>query len=170
MDKQDTFVVSTAVLKEVIKWGVPFLGAAIAVFFTPLLDNIKLRLNRADLRAKQFEEFATDLSNFIFLAELHHEYYEHGWTTKEDLDPIIKDYNDAITTIRKKEFVYLAWAQRFWSSSELPLFKLVIADVKEVDKSVHAFNNAKATPDLISAQYTAVEKLKENALALLAKP
>src|SRR5215216_6299170 len=128
------------ILKEIAKWSVPLLGGIIAIWFTPLIEKIKLRLNRADLRAKQFEEFAVDLTDFIFHTELMHEFHTNDWTSPKELSPVIEGYNKAITTLRKKEFVYLGWAHRFWNKKELPLFEKVLGSVKSVDVVVHRLN------------------------------
>ena len=162
MDSGSAF--STEVAKEIAKWIVPLLGAFIAVFFTPLLEKIKLRLNFADLRAKQFEEFARDLSAFIFNAELMHEFYENGWNT----DQIVDDYNEAITTFRAKEFVYLSWARRFWPLKDYPAFESVIAPVRRIDETVHAFNDGKISPEKIAAIEREIAPLRAHAKNLLA--
>jgi hypothetical protein len=131
------FSVLQELVKEVVKWAVPFLGALVAVFFTPLVEQIRLRFNRADLRTKQYEEFAADLSYFIYHAELVHQYFIRGWTEPKDLDSVISDFNAAIASIRKKEFVYLSWAYRFWKKAEWKIFNEVMNCVKGVDDAVH---------------------------------
>jgi hypothetical protein len=163
----DEFSLANELLTEVVKWGVPLAGGFIAVFFTPLLEGIKLRLNRADVRTKQFEEFSTDLSNFIFHAELVHEFVANRLTTPEALDPVTTDYNDAITTVRKKEFVYLSWAQRYWKESQYRLFVKVLSAVKDVDVAVHAFNDGKMTDDRIASLASKNAMLRDAANRLL---
>jgi hypothetical protein len=155
---------STELAKEIAKWVVPLLGAFIAVFFTPLLDKIKLRLNFADLRAKQFEEFARDLSAFIFNAELMHEFYANGWDTEQ----IVGGYNEAITTFRSKEFVYLSWARRFWPSEDYPTFESINAGVRRIDEKIHAFNDGEASPEKIAAIEMEIVPLRTHAKNLLA--
>src|ERR1700739_4135967 len=133
----EQFSFSHELLKEAAKWATLFVGGFVPLCFTPLIERIKRRLNRADLRAKQFESFATDLSGFMFQAELQLEFYEKGWTSPEDIEPTLKSYNAAITTFRSKEFVYLAWAQRYWSPSDYVKFQEICSVVRSVDKAVH---------------------------------
>ncbi|GGC93515.1 hypothetical protein [Undibacterium terreum] len=152
-----------AVATEIAKWIVPLAGAFIAVFFTPLLDKIKLRLNRADLSAKQFEEFACDLSAFIFNAELMYEFRTNGW----DIDQLVDGYNTSVTTFRTKEFVYLSWARRFWTAEEYPMFEKVIASVRKIDEAVHRFNDGRSDRERIAAIGDEIVPLRGFAKALL---
>ncbi len=78
-------------------WLFPFAVIFVAVFFTPALESIKLRLNRVDLSTRQFEEFAIDLSNFVFRAQRFHDFYHKGWTAPDLINPVIEDYYQAIT-------------------------------------------------------------------------
>lgn len=151
-------------LSEIVKWAVPLAGAYVAVFQTHMLDNIKFRLNLADLRSKQFEEFACDLSSFIFHAELTHEFYANNW----DANLIINDYNIAVTTFRTKEFVYLSWARRFWSVKDYPYFEDAITVARIIDEAIHAFNDGESTPEKIEAIDKAIAPLRDLAQRLLA--
>ena len=161
------FSFANEILKEIAKWGVPLLGALVAVFFTPLVEHIRTRINRADLRTKQYEEFAADLSHFLFHAELVHQYFLRGWTKPKDLDPIIKDYNDGITAIRKKEYVYLSWAHRYWKPFEAAQFVHVVELVKEVDGTVHMLFIEKPSPSLTDSLATKTNELSLAMKALL---
>jgi hypothetical protein len=162
------FSFTNELLAAAATWGVAAAGACVALFFTPIVDRVKLRLSRAALRVKQFEEFAADLSNFIFHAELEHEFLGNGWITAEQLNPITESYNDAITALRKKELVYLSWADRYWSAPELPLFDNVLTAVHEVDRAVHLFNDGRITQDRIESLQMKIGVLRDSAGKLLA--
>ena len=155
-------------LTEVAKWGVPLIGGLVAVFFTPLIDTLKLRLNRVELRVKQYEEFAKDLSSYVFEAEIQHEFRSSTWASSEDMTEVIRSYNLAITTLRSKEIVYLSWAERYWGSNHLPAFRQVLSMVKQVDAAVHAFNDGKKTKERLNTLAERTHELREASLSLLA--
>jgi hypothetical protein len=143
------FSFTEELLKEVAKWGVPIAGGLVAVFFSPLIDNIKLRLNRADIRAKQFEEFATDLSCFIYYAKVINYVQKEGLTDPTPLNALTESYNEAILALRKKEYVYRSWAERYWSKVDYPRFKAVMAAIDGVDRAMLVFNDGRLTEDRI---------------------
>jgi hypothetical protein len=149
--------------KELAKWLIPLAGAFVAVFFTPLVDRIKLQLNRAELRTKQFEEFASDISAFVFQAELMYEFLSKGWNTEQ----LIDDYNKAITLLRTKELVYLSWAARFWKPDDQPKFVSLLRQVKAVDIAIHAFNDGDITAERIAALGLATSQVRDLAFSLL---
>jgi hypothetical protein len=164
----DKFSFTEALLAEVAKWGVPLVGGLVAVFFTPLVEAIKLRLNKVELRVKQYEEFAKDLSTFIFEAELQHEFLSATWATTESLNEITESYNAAITSLRAKEIVYLSWAERYWGSDHLLAFQTVLSLVRQVDKAVHQFNDGQITPNRLLSLHSRTQELREATLELLA--
>jgi hypothetical protein len=73
-------------------WLLPMLVIFVALFFTPAVESIRLRLNRVDISTRMFEQFALDLSTFVFRAERVREYFEKGWTAPEQINPIIDEY------------------------------------------------------------------------------
>ena len=121
-----------------------FVGAVIAllsVFSSHLTEGVKASINRADLRTKSYEELSKDLSEYVFVSELCQEYIEHGWTSRDDMVPLIKEYNDAITKLRKNEFVYLSWLSRYWGKAEVEVLSKVMATARKFDQQVHALND-----------------------------
>ena len=162
------FSFANTVLAEIAKWGVPLVGGLIAVFFTPLIENLKLRLNKVELRVKQYEEFAKDLSTFIFEAEVQHEFLSSSWASPKDMDETIKSYNGAISTLRGKEIVYLSWAERYWGSDHLPDFQGVLDLVKQVDQAVHTFNDGQRSPERLRSLQSRIQELRDAAISLLA--
>lgn len=162
------FSFSNQVLTEVAKWAVPLVGGLLAVFFTPLVEQLKLRVSRAELRIKQYEEFAKDLSTFLFQAELQHEFLSADWATPKDHEEITKEYNAAITTLRAKELVYLAWAERYWRASERSSFEEVLKLVRQVDAAVHAFNDGEVTSERLRILFAKNAELKTATMKLLA--
>ena len=51
-------------------WLVAFLISILGLFSGKLTESIKFGLNRADLRTNQYDELATEISQYIFSAEL----------------------------------------------------------------------------------------------------
>jgi hypothetical protein len=116
--------------------------ALLTIFSDKILERIRFRLNRVDLRTKYFEELATDLSTYLFYAEIFHERYQKGWATDpEDLARIGDAINGAITTLRQKEYVYRAWVRKYWGSAKVEQLTQVMAAVKSADDAIHAFND-----------------------------
>lgn len=123
-----------------------WLGATIVAFLTifsdVILERIRTRLNRANLRAKYFEELAIDLSTYLFYAEIFEERYRRGWTRDQaDLVAVAGAINGAITTLRKKEYVYRSWATKYWGTTAAHQLVGVLNAVKSVDDAAHAFND-----------------------------
>jgi len=117
-------------------WLAAALVALLTVFSDKLLERIRFRLNRADLRAKYFEELAVDLSTHIFFAEIFCERYQKGWAgDAEDMASLGGEVNGAVTTLRKKEFVYRSWVHRYWGDKTVAQFAEVMAAVKAVHAS-----------------------------------
>ena len=164
-DPQFSFL--NELLKEVAKWSVPLVGGLIAVFFTPLVENLKIRLSRADLRLRQYEELARDLSSFVFEAELQHEFLSSSWATAANLKAITESYNVAIVNVRGKELVYLSWAKKYWQPDEYKKFEAVLAQVRVVDANVHAFNDNKSTPEKLAALSHSTGILRDQVSQLL---
>jgi len=106
-----------------------------------ITESIKFALNRADLRTKQYEELASEIGNYIFAAELITEFIEQGWTTKQTMTELLKDYDESIATLRKKEFVYLSWIQKYWGKHEAAKFDSFMKSVREFDMAIHSLND-----------------------------
>ena len=122
-------------------WFVGVVIALLTLFSTKLVEVIKFALNRAELRVKNYEEFSTDLSEFLFAAEVNTEFLEHNWTTRESLTSLIKEYNDSITKIRKKEYVYSSWIRKYWGRNESDVYRQMFESIRQYDKSLHSLND-----------------------------
>ena len=130
------------ILQHIGAWLVATGIAILTIFSDKIVARIKLHVNRADLLTKYFEELAVDLSTYIFWVEVFHERYQRGWATDpEDMGSIGGEINGAVTTLRKKEYVYRAWVRKYWRSNEAHLVVRVLASVKAVDDAVHDLNN-----------------------------
>jgi hypothetical protein len=132
---------ATSLKTQTATWLVAFVIGLLGLFSGRVTESVKFALNRADLRTKQYEELATDVSAYIFAANLTTEFIENGWTTKEALTDLVTDYNNSITSIRKKEFVYEAWIKKFWGSAQLSKFNEFLQSVAGFDKAVHSLND-----------------------------
>lgn len=116
--------------------------AFLTVFSDKIFERIRFRLNRADLRVKYFEELAIDLSTYLFYVEILQERHQKGWADDlEDMTAIIGEVNDAVTTLRKKEYLYRSWVYRYWGRARMSLFAEVMSAVKSVDDATHPFND-----------------------------
>lgn len=151
-------------------WLFPFLVIFIALFFTPALESIRLRLNRVDISTRQFEEFAIDLSDFVFRAQRFDEYYRQGWTDPADIDPIIDEYYQAISKLRSKELVYQYWDQTYWKESQRALFQRALAVIREVDREIRSFGDKEVDNVHLARLETEIDKLRRSGAFVLAGP
>lgn len=126
---------------QFITWVVGIIIAILGLFSGQIVESIKFSLNKADYRSKYYEELAVDFSQYLFRSEILHEFLEENWTTKPTLTSIVKQYNDAIREIRKKEYVYLSWIDRYWEEEEGSRFAAMMELVRKFDKSVHTLND-----------------------------
>jgi hypothetical protein len=151
-------------------WLFPFIVIFIALFFTPALESIRLRLARVDISTRQFEEFSVDISNFVFRAERIREYFRKGWTSPEDIEPIIDEYYQAITKLRSKELVYQYWEQKYWKEDQKALFQRALAAVKEIDRDIHTFYDSKPASEHIARLEIEIDKLRRDSAFILSGP
>ncbi len=122
-------------------WIVAFLVAVLSVFSSKITENIKFAINKADLRSKYYEELVSDISEFGFEAELWIELVKRGWTTEDSLKQNVKEYNDSITKLRKKEWVYRSWIKRYWEKTQVAAFAQYMDKVKAFDIEIHGLND-----------------------------
>jgi hypothetical protein len=132
------------------KLGVVIVTAAVSlatVFSDKIVGSIKSEVNKADQRPAEEQLIAMDISLFIFCAENVLEYLAKNQTTKKELEFVNPPYNDAITSLRKNEYVYLAAIQRYWDKPVVQQYETFFADVRSVDKAIHDFNDEFAAID-----------------------
>jgi hypothetical protein len=148
-------------------WFVGFVISLLAIFSSNITESIKSSLNRADVRSKYYEELAQNLSDFDFEAELAVEYIGNGLTEAEGLIPLINEYNESITTLRKKEYVYLSWVNRFWGKSGLADLERSYDAVKSFDSAIHSLNGEFEAVNIKKTQQKVDPKKAEDALVRL---
>jgi hypothetical protein len=151
-------------------WLFPILVLFVAMFFTPAVESIRLRLNRVDISTRMFEQFALDLSTFVFRAERVREYFEKGWTAPEQIDPVIDEYFAAITALRSKELVYEYWDQKFWKEDQRALFKRALGISHEVDQDLHRLNGEGDAPARVARLELELARLRRASAFMLAGP
>lgn len=151
-------------------WLFPMLVLFVALFFTPAVESIRLRLNRVDISTRMFEQFALDLSSFVFRAERVREYFEKGWTAPEQIDPVIDEYFAAITTLRSKELVYEYWDQKFWKQDQRALFKRALGISHEVDEDLHRLKSEGDASARIARLEVEISRLRRAGAFILAGP
>jgi hypothetical protein len=133
--------IAASMKTQTATWLVAFLIGILSLFSGHIIESARFALNRADLRTKQYEELATEVSQYIFSAELNTEFVEHNWTTKKTLTDLLNEYNTSITTLRKKEFVYAAWIQKYWGKEQSAKFDEFMESVGNFDKALHSLND-----------------------------
>jgi|SRR6185436_1793401 len=122
-------------------WLTTLIVGLLTVFSDKIIERVRLGINRANLRIKYFEELAIDLSTYVFWAEVYLERFEKGWDEDpDDLKAVGGELNLAMITLRKKEFVYKSWVNRYWKEKDKSEFINLFESVKEVDNVSHAFN------------------------------
>jgi hypothetical protein len=77
-------------------------------------------------------------------------------------------YNDAVTSLRRNEYVYLASIQRYWDKLTTEQYETFFADVRSVDRAFHAFNDEFGAVDEGTKQKVDPAKTKELAPAVAA--
>ena len=151
-------------------WLFPLSVLFVAIFFTPAIESIRLRMNRVDISTRQFEEFAADVSNFVFRAQRFHEYYRRNWIEPDVINPVIDEYFEAITRLRSKELVYQYWDQTYWKHSQRLLFQRALTVIRKVDREIHSFGDNKSISDHIARLDVEIDKLKRSGAFLLQGP
>ena len=71
-DNQEGWLASikSSLKKDTAAWVVTFAIGILGVFCSQTTESVRFALNRADLRTKQYEEIPTEISKYIFWAEL----------------------------------------------------------------------------------------------------
>jgi hypothetical protein len=130
------------VLDHIGTWLVATAVALLTIFSDRLLARIRFQLNRADLRVKQYEELAQDLSTYTFWVEVYQERYARGWTDDpDDLTAVADKMNEAMVALRTKQYVYWSWVKTYWGEMAVQDFTKVIEIIRKVDLRTHDFND-----------------------------
>ena len=154
----------TSFEKNFTAWFVGAVFAIFSVFSGELAERIKFSLNKADARSEHYEQLAEDFSNFVFRAELFPEFLHQNWTTKPTLTSLVKNYNDAIRTVRRKEYIYISWIDRYWERKDAQQFDTVMKLVKEFDQELHDLNQEFEEVNIIESK----EKMEVDVASLSA--
>lgn len=115
-------------------WFVGVVLALLGVFSGRLVETVKFALNRADLRAKYYEQLAIDVSLLVFAVDrLTKVYYGAAWATDELKSGIANAYDEAYSKIRSQEYVYLSWLNRYWNHRMADAFVSTMEKMRAVD-------------------------------------
>lgn len=133
--------IATSLKTQTATWLVVFMIGILSLFSGRITDSVKFALNRADLRTKQYEELAIEISQHIFSTALTTEFIENNWTTEKALTDLLTEYNTSITTLQKKEFVYATWIQKYWEKEQSEKFDAFLESIREFDKAIHSLND-----------------------------
>jgi len=94
----------------------------------------------------------------------------------------VNEYNTAITTLRKNEFLYSAWLQKYWDKNASVEFDRFMTSVREFDAAIHSINDeleavnitkkkdkidTKRAQDALKLMKPAVQKMRDDGRALL---
>ncbi len=150
-------------------WLFPMLVLFVVLFFSPAIESIRLRLNRVDIGTRMFEQFALDLSTFVFRAERVREYFEKGWTAPEQINPVLDEYFAAIETLRSKELIYEYWDQKFWEQDQRVLFKRALGISHEVDEDLHGLSDDDSSARIARLELE-ISRLRRAGAFMLAGP
>ena len=140
--------------------------AVLAVFSGQITESVKFALNRADARSDKYKSIAVELSNFVFTVELEQEFLEHDWTTLDTLKWLNGDYNTAITSLRKNEYVYLQWLGHYWDRSRVAEFQDIMKTAKGIDATIHRLNDQYELVEQRKSQKVDKDKAAETAKQL----
>ncbi len=124
--------------------GVAMIAAVIGIlslFSDNLAERIKFALNRANARGDIYASLSNQLSGYIFDCELFEEHLANGWTTKDELTPIIVDYNKDITELRRKEYANRAMIAKYWDKERREEFAALMKEILAIDSAVHRLND-----------------------------
>jgi hypothetical protein len=152
-------------------WFVGLVLAVLGAFSTRIVEKVKFALNRADARAKYYEEMAVDISHFVFIIDrLVNVYYGSRWASDDDKSAIASEYNEVMNKISRKEYVYRSWLQRFWSKDVADAFVLTMEKIRTVDRVLIRLNEDGDNPQKsnLEALESAFRDLREAASHLLA--
>ncbi|MCP3474775.1 hypothetical protein NLM33_31130 [Bradyrhizobium sp. CCGUVB1N3] len=150
-------------------WFVGIVLTVLGLFSARLVEKIKFALNRADMRAKYYEEMAIDISHFVFIIDrLVKVYYGSTWASDDDKSAIAQEYNEVMNTISRKEYVYRSWVQRFWDKETAAAFDLTMEKMKAVDRLLILINEGGNQKDNLEKLNVAFRDLRQTASDLLA--
>jgi hypothetical protein len=142
----------------------------LTAFSGSIVEGVKFRLNRADLRIERYQTLATDISQHAFSVELVHEFFKENWTTLPTLKWLISEYNTSITTLRKKEFVYLQWLHHYWDEMHEAEFTELMNVAREIDRAIHGLNDELEKVENDNKNHPKVDKQRASKTAAELEP
>ena len=122
-------------------WIVSAVIAVLGVFSNRIAEKLRYSLNKADLNAKYYEEFAESISLFVLSIDRYINVYSDGeWASDADRSAIAEMYNSAANTLWKKEYVYYSWVHRHWSKKTGSMFEEAMALTRRIDSTLIQIN------------------------------
>jgi len=152
-------------------WFVGIVLAIFGLFPARLVEKIRFALNRADARAKYYEEMAIDISHFVFIIDrLVKVSFGSTWARDDDKSGIAQEYNEVMNTLSRKEYVYRSWVRRFWDRKTAIAFDLTMDRIKAVDQLLILINEDGEQKDHLQELDAAFRDLRQAACDLLTIP
>ena len=149
-------------------WFVAAILSLLGIFSARLAAAIKFALNKADARAKYYEEMAVDISHFVFIIDrMVKVYYGSTWVSDEGKNAIAGEYDEVMNTISRKEFVYRSWVKRFWNRKMANAFDLTMEKIRDVDRILRLINEGGDQKENLKKLDAAFRDLREAAYLLL---
>jgi hypothetical protein len=119
-------------------WVATTIVALLTIFSDKILGRIRFSLNKADSRAKYFEEMAERLSTFVYWAELFYEgFATNRYENEEYYAGLSGSIDVAVTELLTREYVYRSWMKSYWSKEQFTKYNKVITAVKKVEAERH---------------------------------
>jgi hypothetical protein len=135
-------------------WFIGVVFLFLGLISSRLAEKVKFALNRADLRTKNYEELAIELSHFVFVidriikVEIEGTWAQKSGESGEIFGAINAEYDETMNTICRKEYVYRSWLQRYWNKEKLAAFEEVMTAIRGVDDALIGWNEWDASKDL----------------------
>ena len=127
-------------------WFIGVVFLFLGLFSSRLAEKVKFALNRADLRTKNYEELAVELSHFVFIidriikVEIEGTWAQKSGDAGEIFGAINAEYDETMNTICRKEYVYRSWLQRYWNKGKVAAFEQVMTAIRTVDEALIGWN------------------------------
>ena len=80
------------------------------------------------------------------------------------MSKLLNDYNTSISTLRKKEYLYFAWINKYWGEDEAAKYDTFMNSVRAFDKALHSLNDEFEKVNITEEQKKVDRKRAEEAL------
>lgn len=160
---------SEQIIVQVCQTLILALSSGLALAFTPILSPIKRRLLKEEARISQMNEIIEALGQLVFELENQISYLQGNAAFSSQHLEIVKDYNQAITKFRAKEYLYELWIKTNWPAKSQVKFSKILAITKEIDSQLHLMNDLKINQSAVDKVTSMTELLKVEISGFISK-